>query len=432
MASSPIPLVGLCVCLSLSVWGGLSWATGGKDATSSRQPASKQPAVRRPANRRPANRRPASRRPAVRRPAVRRPAVRRPAVRRPAVRRPADRRVVSRYDRFIKKIKQRLVRKPKSARLHTILGRLYQRAGQLSLAGRHYDIALRYKKGYSHALVGKAHLFLRAGKLRRAKRLLGRVLRRHPRHASAWAEHSELWRALAIKERRPKQKEALLRRSVQAMQKAVVYKPNAHRFRYRLGILFLARRKPFLANVQFAVAHAKLPFHPCYKLGLSVSESMLMRKRATLYRDLKAGVLGCGHPLLSRVGRSMLVVVAMQHAQKLAERKQTGKAVSLMKEVTRLAPHVNKGFFYLALLQYQNNQCLQARKTLYALLKRAPKHKLAKKLLRHSKALRCGPLPSRRLFRKTYGGLQRRRAQPARRKTKPAPPQRRRPRPRSR
>lgn len=306
------------------------------------------------------------------------------------------------YARYIKTIKKRLRQKPRSARLHTILGRLYQKAGQPKLAGQSYRQALRFRPGFSHARVGLARLALQRGQLAKARRLLRRVLRRHKEHAPALTTQSEYWRKRAQRAKTPTQQKRYFMRAIRTQQRAVIAKPKVHRYRYRLGILYLAAHQYAMAHVQFATALGQLSFHPCYNLGLSTAEALMKRARASQYKDLKKGVLGCRHPLLLKMGQSMLVMAGMKRAQQEINKKRPNKAVALMREVTQLAPQQAEGYTFLAMLQYQNQQCQAARRTLKRLLQRQPGHGGAKKLLRHSKALRCGPLSQKPLSRKKY------------------------------
>lgn len=317
------------------------------------------------------------------------------------------------YQKYIKHVLTRLKKAPRNHRLHTILGRLYQKSGWYTKAQKQYRKALYLQPNYSHARVGLAHLALIQKRLPRALELLNRVLRRHPKHASALAEKSEYWRIRALRAQKARLKERYLARSIRSLQRAIVQKPNVHRYRYRLGILYLATKQYMLGHIQFAEAHARLSFHPCYKLGLVVAESLLRQKRPQRYQELKMGIVRCHHVLLTRIGQALFVAESTQKAEKLASSKQFGQAIQVMQKAIQLAPTIYEGYIFLALLQFRNHQCQASRRTLYQVLKRSPQHKGARKLLYHSKALRCGPLPSKRFLRKTYRNLKHLQAKPS-------------------
>lgn len=308
---------------------------------------------------------------------------------------------VSPYQTYIKRIKKQLKRKPNNVRLLTILGRLHQKSGSMVQAEQAYRKALRIKPHFSHALVGLAHVALYDKKLKQAETLLKRVLKRHPKHARAWAEHSELWRLRAAAIRTPRAQQRALKRSIDSLKRAIIARPKTPQYRYRLGILYIAMRQYMLAHVQFTAAHTQRSFHPCYRLGLGITEAMIMRGKAKLYNELHSGMRLCGHPFLRKMGGPLLVATTIQRIQQQPPTQKKGQAIKQIKAMLRLVPESSKGHFFLALLYYQNNQCEASRRVLKQLLKRQPNHVGAKKLLKHSKALRCGPLPSGRFSRKT-------------------------------
>ena len=295
----------------------------------------------------------------------------------------------SRYDRYIKKISQTLKRKPKSPRLHTILGRLYVRAGQPDKALHHYKQALRYDRHFTHAQVGIAHIYMTQKKRQRAYTLLQRVLKRTPKHAPALAELSEYYRDLAGSSKGATQQKHL-KRSINLLKKALKHSPKSHAYRYRLGLLYLASQQLAQARVAFIGAVAQRSFHPCYQLGLTLSETLLQQKNShTQYNKLLRWRPQCGHPLLERIARRLLVALGVEIAQKLQEKGSVKEAISFFQGVNKQVPHSRQGMMFLAFLYYQHNDCQKVKQTLTQLVRRYPKHAPAKKLLADKKFMRC-------------------------------------------
>ncbi len=299
------------------------------------------------------------------------------------------------YHRYIQRIRQQLKKKPRSARLHTVLGRLYQKSQMWQQAEASYRKALRYQKGYPHALVGLAHLALRRRLRKTAQTLVRRVLSRHPRHAPTLALRSELFRHRAQRAKGRKQRLRWLKRAEHSLVKAIRYSKQAHKYHYRLGLLYLAMHQHFQAHAQFAIAVRQRKIHPCYRVGLYMTEGMLLRKPHS-YNTLKRWLPQCSHPLMSLMAQKIWMADQIQRAQKRAAKKQLSQAIDQLQDALKLAPNASEGYLYVTLLLSQAQRCQEARQTLRTLLAREPGHKEARRLLRHPRALRCGDKASRR------------------------------------
>lgn len=299
------------------------------------------------------------------------------------------------YHRYIQRIRQQLKKKPRSARLHTVLGRLYQKSQMWKKAEASYRSALRFNRDYPHALVGLAHLALRRRLRKTAQTLVRRVLSRHPRLAPALALRSELFRHRARLAKTPKQRKRWLKRAEKSLLKAIRYSKQAHTYHYRLGMLYLAMHQYFQAHAQFTMTVRLRPLRPCYKVGLYVAEGMLLRKPQS-YQTLKKLLPHCNHPLMSLMAQKVWMAHQIQSAQKKAANKKLPQAIQQLQEALKLAPNASGGYLYLTLLLSQAQRCQEARLMLRKLLARQPGNKEALRLLRHPKALRCGDKPKRR------------------------------------
>lgn len=296
------------------------------------------------------------------------------------------------YYPYIQRIRQQLRHTPRSARLHTVLGRLYQRANAWSSAEASYRKALSLQKNYSHALVGLAQVKQHQGQTKTSRKLLEKVLRRQPRHGPALAARSEWFRYKAQKAPTQKQRKRWLKRAVRDLQRAVRVRPKAHAYRYRLGVLRLALQHHVQAHRQFAAAVALRKVHPCYHLGLAMTEAMLLRK-ASSYKRMKRWLPRCGHPLMGQMAQRAWMAHQIQRAQKQAARGDKSDAIQRLRNALKLAPDAPSGYLYLTLVLSQAQRCREARATLRQLLQRFPKHAQARALLRHPKALRCRVTP---------------------------------------
>ncbi len=295
---------------------------------------------------------------------------------------------VNPYASYIRRIRLQLRRKPKSPRLHTILGRLQQKAGLWKQAEASYRKALHFSKQYSHALVGLAHLALRKGKVVESRHYLQRVLRRNPNHVPALAKQSEWYRWRALRAKSKKKRQKLLKQAAQTLQRALKLRPQAHQYRYRLGLLHLALHQHFQAHQQFALAETQHRLHPCYHVGALMSEAMMVRKD-DVYQKLRHWLSRCRHPLMTQMAQGVWMAYEIQKAQKQASHGKRKEAIQGLKKSILLAPNAPSGYLYLTLLLSQDQRCWEARKTLTQLLSRYPNHREAKKLLSHSRALRC-------------------------------------------
>lgn len=299
------------------------------------------------------------------------------------------------YSKYMQRIRTLLRRQPKSARLHTILGRLHQKAGQWKQARASYLKALQHSKKYSHALVGLAHLALRQGKVKRARHLLQRVLRAQPRHPSALAELSELYRWQATRTPSKKKRQAYLKQAIQNLKLAMAARPKSHHYSYRLALLYMATNQHFQAHRQFVMAVALRPVHPCYHAGVHTSEAMLTQKKKA-YRKLSRWLKSCRHPLMAQFAQRVWMARQVQKAQAMASQGGLKAAIRHLRKNILLAPNAPSGYLYLTLLLSQDQRCWEAHKTLRILLRRYPNHAEAKKLLTHSRGLRCKPAPAQR------------------------------------
>lgn len=303
------------------------------------------------------------------------------------------------YQKYIIKIQKKLKKRPRSPKLHTILGRLYQRSGKLTAAKKQYKLALRLRPRYSHALVGLAHIALRNHKLTRAQQLLAQVLRQNPKHPPALVERSELYRLQAQRSKHPKIRKKRLQQAILSLRQAIASAPKPP-YLYRLGLLYLATGQFAEARLRFLTAVAKRSFQPCYRMGLYLSEALLTQKhKLQVHKKLQQEYALCPQPLLRTMARRTLLALSIGLARRLAARGKNAQAIALLKRERKRNPQAVQSHLFLVLLLYENGQCKEAKRALQRMLRTHPRHPLAKKLLRDPKLMQCQtPTPKRRKF----------------------------------
>jgi cytochrome c-type biogenesis protein CcmH/NrfG len=289
---------------------------------------------------------------------------------------------------YIQRIQEQIKQQPNSKRLYTILGRLYQKTGEMVLAHQAYKKALSIDPHYTHALVGLARLTLHQNNPNEARKLLEQVLKQDPSHASALAEQSELFRMMAMREKDSERRLKLFQQAVYNLQRALERQPKNHAYHYRLGILYLAQRDYFKSHTQFSTAHALFKAHPCYKLGSNISEALLTQRRSAYLQSTK-WLPSCQHSLMSRISQPVIMAWHIQRAQAMSNRGSFKKAIKIMRRAIDAAPDEASGYLYLAVLYAQNQNCVHARKILQTLLKIQPQHTVAQKLLQQPDLLEC-------------------------------------------
>jgi len=296
------------------------------------------------------------------------------------------------YQPFIKKIQKRLKNNPKDHRLHTVLGRLYQKSGDLKKAQRHYRKALRISPDFLHAKVGMAHVYLKRNRWKKARSILRRLLKKYKKQppASVLEKMSELHRlyALRAKARSKKQRYHFVT-SILYLEQAIKASPKRHRYRYKAGLLYLATRDYIKAHLHFVTAVSQLPYHPCYRLGLYLSKSFIGQKYQESLNKLEHWLPRCSHPLLFSMATRMHMTLAVQLANQKSQKGKKKAAIKVLQDALKKNPKMPSGHMFLLLLLYETNRCAEARKVLQTLLKLNPKHKFSKDLLRNPKFKNC-------------------------------------------
>ncbi|MCK6510659.1 tetratricopeptide repeat protein [Myxococcota bacterium] len=292
------------------------------------------------------------------------------------------------YHRYIEQIEKKLKTSPNDPRLLTILGRLYEKAGEAKQAKQLFQRALRANRRYSHAKLGLARLALSQQRLLEADRLLRAVLRRDPRHAPAWSLYAESLR-LQARVVPPSQQKRLLERSLQAHQKAIRLAPQKAPMAYRYAVLLLGMNKIPDAHVAFLRTVALDPQHPCYQLGLATVERMMTPHTKQLYQRLSRWYPLCPHPLLRQAAQPVLETSVFEQAQILRKKKRNKQGEQILRELIRLEPKTLRGYMFLAMTLLQDQQCTQAQAVLRALLQHHPNHAPAQKLLKRPKTHPC-------------------------------------------
>ncbi len=291
----------------------------------------------------------------------------------------------NRYQRYIILLKRQLKKSPNNARLHTILGRLYQRSGRYDEALKEYRRALQLKPHYSHAIVGRAFIWMRQGHLKRAKRSLNVVLSKSPKHAPALAALSEYYRFLAKKESVPKTQQKHLKKAIHLLKQAISYSSSSHKYNFRLGLIYLGLGKYSLARVQFVSAITQRPFHPCYRLALHIAESFLVKSKA-IYLKLAKEKGQCHHPLLSKMASKVAIALAIRLTQKM---KEKAEAIAFFGKALQTFPKSERGHIFFSYLLVKHGHCKEGRAVLRRLLTFAPHNKTAHRLLGDKTLFRC-------------------------------------------
>jgi cytochrome c-type biogenesis protein CcmH/NrfG len=284
------------------------------------------------------------------------------------------------YTPYIQRIEQQLQKKPRDARLLTVLGRLYAKVGRSQDAEAAYQRALKAKPHYSHALLGLARLALQKKQIKQAALLARQVLRRVPRHASAWAILAETERLKSLQSDGKKKKKAI-QRGLAAWEKAVRYAPRApqHHFHYALVLLGLGKIPD--AHLRFLQASTLRPEHPCYALGVALSKRMMLGQTKQLYPPLLRWYPQCSHPLLRSAARPVLVTSMLEEAQRFHQQNQWLQALSQTRALIRLEPLAYRGYMFLAMLLLERKQCQEATEVLRKLLTLQPAYLPAQRLL---------------------------------------------------
>lgn len=286
-------------------------------------------------------------------------------------------------------IQKKIEQNPKNPRYHTILGRLYQRSGQQEKAHRSYQTALRLSPKNIHAELGLVHILLRRKQLQQAKKKLKRLSKKHPKHAPLLAAYSEYYRLKAMKQIHKKQQLKWLNLSLQQLRKALKYQPKTHLYHYRLALLLLGIQKYTEAHFHFVAATVILPIQPCYRLGLALSESFLLKQPKKSYLKLRKSQTACFHPLLNRMTDQVTKVLSIEIAQLLQKQGKTKQAISFLKKSLRTSPKTIPGHLYLVLLLFQNNQCLKAKQILTKQRSFHPQDSTIKKMLLDTNFQKC-------------------------------------------
>lgn len=293
------------------------------------------------------------------------------------------------YQPYIQRIQKRLKKRPNDPRLHTILGRLYQKSRERSLAERAYRRALHLKPKYLHAELGLAKLHLDRRQWAPAQVILLRLRRRRPKHAPVHVALSDLYRLRSRRATRKAQRLRLFRLSLKHADQAIQLQPKNPSFQYRAGILRLAYRKPVKAHLHFATATSLRPYHPCYRLGLHISQSFILADKAKQQKALRVWIPRCQHPLLQRMGVRTSTGLAIQIAQHAQSINQPKRALKILRRALRRDPSNRSGQLFLLMLLYQQNRCTEARQVLQK-LRRAPQHRtMAEGFLKNPKFRSC-------------------------------------------
>ncbi|MEM1009562.1 MAG: tetratricopeptide repeat protein [Myxococcota bacterium] len=289
----------------------------------------------------------------------------------------------------MRRIQSQLRQKPNSARLYTILGRLYQKQHAYTKAKRAYRKALQLKPRYVHAQVGwlQLHLLFLGQSKAKSEAALQRLLRRHPRVASVWFLNAAYARRKAQNIRGAARKRQL-RKAVVGFQKAIDLAPRNSQYRYTFALLLLSLEMgpPAYMHLRKAIQLSK--GHPCYALGALVSMQMIGKSdpqaRTLFARRLKQ----CPHRLTQTLAEPFYIRLVLEHVQALSH-KQRKQAYRTLQAARIQFPENEKAAVFHAMMHYQDRQCDRGDQLLRKLLHRHPEYKTARTLLQRSRNSSC-------------------------------------------
>jgi lipopolysaccharide biosynthesis regulator YciM len=293
------------------------------------------------------------------------------------------------YTIFVKKLKRQLKLQPRNARLHTILGQLYARSRKNKLAAHHYNLALKYKPGYPHALAGKAQLLVQSRSWSKADKALKALLKRHPRHPLALATRSDWYRLQAPLQKKAAERKKFHQRSVFWLNKAVKARPDLTRYRLRLGLILLAQRHYWKAHYHFLKLVDIDKQRPCHHLGLALCESFFDNRWKRSLTRIQKHMKTCAHPSLQRLTRTLLLSLQMQIAKKDAQSGQWEAAILRLKKALKPLASFTTAHSMLTWWIYSKKGCAQAQAYLHPWLRQKKASPKLKHLIRNLNRLKC-------------------------------------------